>query len=410
MVDYPIRAVTLDEHAAFVRASSAAFGSQPAAEEPELFRPIFEPERSLAAFDGDRMVTTAGALSFDLTLPGLTTVSAAGVTFVGVLPTYRRRGLLRALMRRQLDDVRQRGEPLAILTASESLLYGRFGYGMATQSVALEIDRRHAVLSHAADGPGTVELIEREAAATALPVIYDRARCLQPGALTRSEGYWTVSLHDLEAWRDGASALFFAVYRSPAGQADGYVSYRIQNKWEHGLSQGSLRVNELIAATPEAYAALWAYCLSMDLVVTVQTNNSALDEPLRWMLRDPRRLRVTRQSDFLWLRLLDVPAALTARCYMAQDTLTLRVDDPFMPALAGCYTLEASPHGADCQATTRAPDLRLDVADLGSAYLGGARCGALAYAGRVTELTPGALRRADALFASDPPPWCGTSF
>jgi len=132
-------------------------------------------------------------------------------------------------------------------------------------------------------------------------------------------------------------------------------------------------------------------------VVTVQTNNSALDEPLRWMLRDPRRLRVTRQSDFLWLRLLNVPAALTARRYMAQDTLTLRVDDPFMPALAGCYTLEAGPHGAACQATTRAPDLRLGVADLGAVYLGGARCGALAYAGRVTELAPGALRRADAL-------------
>ncbi len=191
---------------------------------------------------------------------------------------------------------------------------------------------------------------------------------------------------------------------------DGYITYRVARKWDLGLPTGTLLIEDLITTTSEAYAALWRYCLSMALVTSVRTSNSSIDEPLRWLLADPRRLRVLRQKDDLWARVLDIPRALSARRYMATDQLTLEIVDTFYPAQTGCYALEGSPAGATCRPTDGAADLRLDVADLGAVYLGGVRFSTLARARRVTELTEGALRRADALFAAEQVPWCATTF
>lgn len=405
-----IRPIVSDEFVELSRVDGAAFGYVPSDEDIEHSRTTFEFDRSLAAFDNGHIVAAAGAFSFDLTLPGLTTTPAAGVSYVGVLPTHRRRGLLRALMRRQLDDVRARGEALAILTASESVIYGRFGYGLATQSATLEIDPRYGAFRRPLDDAGTMALVDKEAAGNVLPGVYDRVRRGQPGMLTRSDTWWTDWLRDPENWRDGMSARFYVTHTSASGQADGYTTYRIKEEWTNGLPSSPLVVGEVIAATPETYAALWRYLLDVDLIGTVRTRDSSPDEPLRWLLADPRRLRTTRLSDFLWLRVLDVPAALSARRYSLEGVLTFELIDSFCPDNAGRYRLEGGPDGATCRRSDAEPDLTLDVADLGAIYLGGVRPTTLAHAGRIEERVPGALTRADALFAAETIPWCGTGF
>jgi len=409
-VSFDIRPVTGDEFIPFSRAADAAFGHQPTTEQMEGWRAIFEPDRSLAAFDDGRIVGTAGAVSFALTLPGLTTLPVAGVTAVGVLPTHRRQGILTSVMRRQLEDVRARGEALAILYASESAIYGRFGYGLATSMSAFDLDRRHAAFARPVESPGRCRLLDRDEALDTLPAAYDRARRVQPGAVTRSAAWWTGLLRDPESEREGASAYWYVVYESADGQVDGFAHYRVKGQWDDGLSNNTLLLSELSAATSEAHAVLWRYLLDVDLVTTVRAANAPVDEPLRWLLADPRRMRVTRFNDGVWVRVLDVSAALSARRYAVSGRLALDLADPFLPRNSGRYLLEGGPEGAACGATTEAADLALGVSDLAAILLGGARPSTLARAGRIVERSPGALARADLMFACEPLPWCGTFF
>ncbi len=204
--------------------------------------------------------------------------------------------------------------------------------------------------------------------------------------------------------------MFYVTYISDAGQVEGYVCYRIKEQWSHDLANSIVQLRELTATTPEAATALWQYCLNIDLTLTVQVQDRPLDEPFRWQLLDPRQLRVTEVTDDLWVRILDVPAALGARRYAVTDRLVLEISDPFRPGNIGRYELEGSPEGAFCRATDHAPDLALDIADLGAAYLGGVRFGTLVRAGRVSEKSDGAAQRADLLFTSDGLPWCSTPF
>ncbi len=412
MTDFEIRPVTGDEFADFRRVDDAAFGWRPSDEDIEADRALQELDRTLAVYDAGRIVATAAALSFDLTLPGCTTTPAAGVTSVGVLPTHRRRGILRALMWRQLEDVRARGESIAVLTASESLIYGRFGYGLATSAMGIDIDPRHGAFAHPVDdrGRGRLTLLDHELMREVAAAVYDRARQRQPGAVSRNAAYWERLLRNPLAPMDGASAVFCVAYESGPGQIDGVATYRVRGQWTDGIAGGVLLLRELFATTPAAYAALWQYLLGVDLVASVQCSTLPVDEPLRWLLADPRRLRVTRLTDDLWLRVVDVPAALSARRYGAADRLVLALSDPFLPHNTGRYTLEGGPDGATCRPTTADPDLALGVADLGAIFLGGVSPTALARAGRVVEERPGALRRADALFGSDRTPYCGTGF
>jgi len=419
MMTTEIRPIEPDEFAAFRRVNDAAFGWQPSDEDIEAGRPLLEADRTLAAYDAGRIVATAAAFSFALTLPGLVstgpdttspTASVAGVTGVGVLPMHRRRGLLRALMRRQLDDVRARGESIAVLTSSESIIYGRFGYGLATSVLGIDIDPRHGAFAHPVEYPGHLTLLDHSAATELLPAVYDRWRRQQPGALDRSEARWRHTLRGARAPQDGASAIFCVAYEPAPGQVDGVAIYRVRGQWTDGIGGGALLLRELFAVTPVAYAALWQYLLGVDLVNSVQCSNRPVDEPLRWLLADPRRLRMTRRTDDLWVRVVDVPAALAARRYGVEDGLVLEISDPFLPANAGRYVLEAGPNEAVCRPTTAAADLALSVADLGAIFLGGVRPSALAYAGRIVEQSTDALRRADALFAADRAPYCGTPF
>lgn len=415
-MEYEIRPITPDEFPAYLRTNMAAFGEQPTEQDIARWQPLVEFDRSLAVYDGADIAGTAGILSFGLTLPGGATIPVAGVTAVTVLPSHRRRGLLRAMMARQLADVRERGERMAVLTASESRIYRRFGYGIATHTLSFELDRRDARFVGRLDGPptdaGQVRLVDHTTAAALYPDLYERFRVGQPGSITRNQTLWEQEILYRPGPDQGMSARFYAAYEAASGQVEGILAYRLKHEGADGIARNVVQLlgPQFVVLTPAARATLWGYCLDLDLTQTVRAQGFPVEEPLRWMLADPRRMRVTSLRDDLWMRLLDIPAALAARSYATEGRIVFEVADPFLPENAGRYELRGGAEGADCRRTTAEPDLALDIADLGAAYLGGVRFLTLMKAGRVEERTPGAAVRADALFRVDPPPYCGTPF
>lgn len=409
-MDLDIRPVEPEELHAYLRSIWTAFSEHPTQGDLDSVWETEELDRTLAVFDRGQIVGSTRAYSYELTLPGLTFANAAGVTSVGVLPTHRRRGVLRSMMRRQLTDVRDRGEPLAILGASESLIYGRFGYGMATRAAGYEIETAHVGWLREPAWTGRVRLVDKDEATKLVPELFDQARRHRPGEIDRSPGWWAEYFRDSEHDRRGAGPWFFVVYESGAGGLEGYAAYRVKDEWIDGFSQKVLRISDGASLSAEAQVALWDYCLHVDLIKRVRTDLRPLDEPLVWMLDDPRRLRAVHVRDDLWVRLVDLPAALAARRYPSEGALVLSVSDSFFPENDGSYLIEGGPEGAECKRTDGSPDLSLSVADLGAAYLGGVRFATLARAGRAEELTPGSLARADAMFTCEPQPWCATHF
>ena len=411
-MDIDIRPIGRQQWEAFQRTTAAAFGFAPDPDESSFAAEHYEFDRSLAAFDGDRIVGTGGAYSLELTLPGLTNVPAGGLTWIGVLPSHRRRGILRGLVERHFDDVEAHGEPLSLLYASESVIYGRFGYGSATQLAWYRIDPRHGAFSTRVRLPaGQVRMVDGDEAWALLPELHERFRRTQPGELRRPTWYWRRALDD-PAWasRRDRGPRFNAVYEAEPGQVEGAVAWRCDERWSQGLADSRITVLDLYALTPQATAALWRFVLDLDLAAEVRLGARPLDEPLRWLLADPRRLRTSHVADGLWARLLDLPAALAARRYATAGTLVLEVGDALRPRNQGRFRLDGGPDRAACAPTRAEPDLVVDVSDLGAAYLGGTRLASLARAGRVLEARPGALRRADAMFAADPPPWATIDF
>jgi predicted acetyltransferase len=409
-VEVEVRAIGRDELPTLGRVFCTVVGDELGRDLIADFGHLFEPERSLCAFDGDAMVATGGVFSFELTVPGGGLVSTGGLTLVSVLPTHRRRGIMRRMVQRHFEQAGARGEPISVLTASESLLYGRFGYGPATWSARFEIDRRHAAFAWPVTDSGRVRIVEGKEAARLLPAAFDSARRACPGQVSRSPAWWELRLGDPESTHHGDGTWVHVVHESAPGQVDGYASYTLQGRWIDGVPDGLVQVRELMAQSPGAAAALWCFCLNLDLTTAVELHNRPVDEPLRWLLADPRRLRITLLADFLWLRLLDLPGALAARRYGGGGQLVLEVADRLMPSNQGRFLLDADPNGAACTRTSAEPDVTLDIADLGAAYLGGVRFANLAAAGRVREGRLGGLARADALFATERAPWCATEF
>ena len=406
-MDIDIRPVRPEDFDVFFRSTERAFSYHPDPAEIEAERRVFEADRSLAAFDGGEIVGTAGAFSRELTVPG-GFLPVAGVTGVGVLATHRRRGLLTALMRRQLDDVRGRGEPLAALWASEGPIYGRFGYGVAAWGARFSIERQWTAYSRPHPGGGRLRLVERSEALEAFPSVYERIRPGQPGMLDRSAPWWEVRFQDFEQRRQGAGAFFYALHETEQGAVDGYAVYRVRHAAK-SAGGTSLELEELLAASREAYAAIWRYCLDIDLIATVNARHRPVDEPLLFMLSHPRALNF-QVADALWVRLVDLPNALSGRGYGARGELVLEVRDAFCPWNEGRFHVEGGLDGAQCRATSARPDLVLDAAALAAAYLGGTSFLSLYRAGGVDEETPGALRRADAMFQAHPAPWCPEVF
>ena len=417
---YFLRPVTPDEFGAFSEVPIQAFNDAPwSAEAIEHERAIFEFDRSIAAFDGDQMVGTAAAYSFQLTVPGAV-AGAGGVTAVSVLPTHRRRGILSAMMRHQLADIAARGEAVAALFASEPGIYGRYGYGCASIQLRLTVRRGEGALSPAAaggvgTGHGSVRL--RAAHPTELRAelakVYDSAAPHRPGMMARDERWWQSILADPESGRRAMSPLKCLLAGDDSGPR-GYALYRTKPDWtEEGLPSGVLSVRELIATEAAATAALWTDLLTRDLIGEVVARQRPVNDPLLDMLADRRRARA-HLTDGLWIRLTDVPAALSRRRYSCAADVVIEVTDELLPANAGRWRLQCPGPGdggtASCERTTAGADIVLPVALLGAGYLGGTRLGALAAAGLVTERKPGALARLSAALYSDPAPWCPSMF
>jgi predicted acetyltransferase len=396
----------LEEFADAVNAISHYFGSaDPDLERTERFSRAGLPfERMHAAWDDGRIIGGAGAFPFELTVPG-GTLPCAGVTVVGVLPTHRRRGVLTAMMRAQLEDVRSRGEVLAALWASEETIYGRFGYGLASLSGEIEVPRTYGLLREPADPAARTRLVSLQEAKELVPPIYDRVRLETPGMFARTEAWWELrNLSDPPERREGAGAKN-AVVVELDGTAAGYALYRITMKWEGGSSVGYAQVVEAMADSPRAVRELWRYLLELDWVASIRASLLPIDHPLFLLLRTPRRMKL-RVGDALWCRLVDVGAALSGRSYAATDEIVLDVADSFLPENAGRWRLA----GGEASRTEADADLALNVTELGSVYLGGFTFAELRRAGLVRELTPGAVERADAVFRTDVRPWCPEIF
>lgn len=412
-MDLELRPITEDERDRFNRAVATAFGGIPTDADLADWGDELAVDRTIAGFDGDDIVSTAGAYTFELTVPGGARVPTAGVTVVGVRPTHRRRGLLTRMMDDQLDDVAERSEPLAVLTASESSIYGRFGYGQATSNTWWQLATEGTVVSSPSSSDGTVRLVERDTALGVVPGIYDAAAGARVGEVSRSVSYWQRVYRERRqpASPDSDGRPFFTVVHDDAsGRADAFARYSVKEDWPHGQAKNVLRVMELHASSSEAEAALWQYLLGVDLVATVRADDRPVDEPLRWRLDDPRRLQVNQLTDHLWVRIVDVAAALSARTYGADDALVLGLVDRFRPVNDGTWQVQGDPGGGSCARADRDADLVLSARDLGALYLGGVSASLLARAGRVEERTSGAVARADRFFASHPAPWCTTHF
>jgi predicted acetyltransferase len=396
------RSPTADELPTALRTTYAAFGEEPKEDDIERWGGLMPPDRVLAAWDGDRPVGVTASWPFELTIPG-GAAKAAGVTWVGVLPSHRRRGVLRELMRRQLDDVHERGEPLAILWASESAIYGRFGYGVAAPATAVDAERSAFEIRDDPGPRGSMRLVDAAEAAELFPPIYERIRRERPGMLSRSKDWWTKGrLADPEHWREGSGPKFYALLELD-GEHTGYALYRIASKWEDGTPKGEVRIVEAFAASPEATAELWRFLFGIDLVARVKSETADPAWPLFVMVSDPRRLHLS-VSDGLWLRLVDVEAAFRARTFQGEQAV-LEVADALLPRNAGRWAVGPAPGPTDTDA-----DVAVDVTDLASAYLGALSFEQLAAAGRAHELRPGGIARATALFATPLPPWCPEEF
>jgi len=403
-----IRPVTADELPAFLRAGEAAFHEDVTQEEIDQALPLFEPERTLAAFDGPDIVATTGIFTRELTIPGAL-LSVAGVTAVGVLPTHRRRGLLTELMRRELDDVRAAGEPVAALWASEPVIYGRFGYGLAARHAELTVRSGGARLRPGIPAPeGRTVLLEPKAAVDRIAPLYDRVRRGRVGHLDRPGPWWGKRIDDPESRRDGRGALRAAVHEAPDGTVDGYVLYGVKLDWSDGPTS-TVMVRELVADGPAATAAVWSYVIGLDLTRTVELWPVPVDEPIADLIEGPERSRMQLGQN-LWIRLVDVDAALAARTYGAPFEVVFEVDDAFCPWNTGRHRLVWDGAAATCARTDAAADIALGAADLGAAYLGGTSLAALASIGRVREQRAGAVEPVAHAFRITREPWCPEIF
>jgi predicted acetyltransferase len=419
---YPIRPVSSDEFDDIHTVDMHAFHGSPLTEDDRaLVLSRFEFDRSLAAFDGATPVGVAAAYSFQLSVPGQQTLPAAGITWVSVLPSHRRRGVLTSMMRRQLADVRDRGEPVAVLYASEATIYSRYGYGRAMWHADFVLQRGEGALAKTAptDRDVRLRIVDPAAALPELAKVYDSVQPTRPGFIARNEGWWQKAIYDPADNRQGASPLYCVLAEDDGGPR-GYALYSGLNNWdsETSLPDGVLTVREMMFADPAASAALWTDLLSRDLATEFRLRRRPIDDPLLYQLADPRRAR-PRLKDALWVRIIDVPGALARRRYSCPVDVVIEVRDEILPSNAGRWrltTMGADQAGsgleASCVRAAAGPkaDVALDVTELGAAYLGGIRLGALAAAGLVTERRPGAVRQLSTALSWDVAPWCPVNF
>jgi predicted acetyltransferase len=405
-----IRRIRAEELEAFANCQSIAmFRDRIAPELLEMRRAVQELDRSIGAFDGGQCVGTASAFTHRTAVAGGVPVRTGGLTMVSVRATHRRQGILGEMMRQHFADCRERGEVASTLWAAEAPIYGRFGYGIAIENVDLEIEREHAQIQHMPQLRGRVRMVEVDEARETFPAIWDALHPATPGMISRTQGWWQRSWNDRPEWRGGFTELRCAQYEVD-GEVRGYLRYRQKNDWDAGGNPNcTIKVEELMPLDHEAYAALWRYALDIDWTRKIEAHFRPADEPLYHMLADARRLR-RKIQDGVWLRLLDIPAALAARHYAVEGRAAIEVTDAFLPGVGGTFALEGGPAGARCERTESSTSVvRLGVAELSAAYLGGTRLATLARAGRVAG-DPAAVARLDAMLTWTRAPWCPEMF
>jgi predicted acetyltransferase len=410
-----VRTITDDEVRAYTEAVSRGFHVAPDAERAdaraEFFRPRIDTGRTYGVFDGDAIVGTARSFPTPLTVPGPAEVTAAAVTSVTVRATHRRMGALTEMMRQQLDDVAARGEALAVLIASEAPIYGRFGYGAATENVRLEVDTSH--LRFSAPAPtDRVRFVEPDEFRSVAPTVYDTFRASQVGAIGRDDAWWD-EVTSIAPRPGGDPPGFLMVSTAPDGTPTGFAHYRVTSGSVSRVATGAIALGDLVAVTNDAYGSLWRVVTSTDLVVHVTAPDRPAREALRDLLVDRRHVQEAERNDFLWVRLVDVPTALVSRRYARAERIVIDVIDAFRPASGGRFALDAGPGGATCAPSREPADLTLSQSDLGGCFLGSMPLWPAVVAGRVAEHRPGAAAAFERLFAlepSVPPAWCNTWF
>jgi len=373
----------------------------------EYFLGDVDLQRTWGAFDGEQVVGTLRSFATPFTVPGPSEVTVAALTNVTVSPTHRRRGLLTEMITAELRATVDREEPVGILIASEYPIYGRFGYGPAIEAASYTVDL--APTRFREPGNGRVELVDLATLRAQAPALYERFRARQPGSIGRDARWWDRVLHQVDVPGAKRHEGFQALCRSETGMAEGYVRYRATQTTDNMRPTGELVVDELVAVTPAAYDRLWRYCCEVDLVATLRAGDRPVDEPLRWLLHDARTLRQTGRFDFVWVRIVDVGTALSARRYAVDGHLVIEVTDPLGLA-GGRYALDGGPDGAQCTRSDATAELTMPVAALGSLYAGGVSPHTLRDVGRIDEHRGGAVDRAASMFQSSTAPWCSTWF
>lgn len=406
-----IRNVREEELEAYLQAGLTAFLERRGDLTPiiEEIRSIWDLTRTWAAFDDGRVCGSFRSWATELTVPGGRRLPSAAVAGVTVLPTHRRRGILRSLVAVEHRAARERGEVLSLLHASEYPIYGRFGYGVGCRQATWSLDT--AATGFHGSPSGTIEIVTPDASARArLIEVYEAWRRAQPGEIRRIDARWDRDLGlSADPWGETWQG-FLALHRDLDGRPDGYVRYTAESHWERHQPRNVLKVDELHALTDDAYAGLWRFLAEMDWVATVRAERRSPSERLPWLLTNARAANLEDQGDGLWVRLLDVGAALEARTYAVTDRIVLDVVDQEVPGGRQRLALEATPDGARCRPTTRSADLSVPVAALGAAYLGGARLRDAVRAGGAEVHRTGALEAADRLFRMSDEPWCSTFF
>ncbi|MGH8777402.1 MAG: GNAT family N-acetyltransferase [Jiangellaceae bacterium] len=393
--DLELRTGTVDDVRQHAELVAAAFLMDVDDEAIEARGLVRELDRIHVVTDEGHLVASSAILTRDMSVPGAV-IPVAHVTGVAVAPTHRRRGLLSRLMAAQFDEIRQRGtEPVAALWASEGVIYGRFGYGLSSWHVPYEVKNAETTMT-AAPPAGRIRQAAPRDVIDRLAEVYDRAQRLRPGISGRSKAWWEYLTTEMPSRRHGRTAERVAMYEVD-GEVQGYASYRVKQDWGDTGPKGEVFVREVVVTSAESYAALWRFLLSIDLTRSVTYEFASADEPLPHLLTNPNAIR-TSVEPALWIRLIDLPTALTARRYAVPVDVVLDVSDDMLPDNTGRWRLCADGEKATCEPSDYEPDLSLHVRELGAAYLGGMSLLSLAGAGRVAEHTPGSLQAASAAF------------
>ena len=355
---------------------------------------IFPPDRNIMAMDGDKIVGNALSYPMVMNIPGATSKIAA-VASVSVQATHRRKGLNRKMMKFQLENIHEREEPLAVLQATESIIYGRYGYGMASFNDTLEIERSHSKFAEPFEPSGQLSFIERDEAKNIFPKIYSRAILGRNGMIERTPEWWEARF-DLPSWDNRIETGIWNVKYTKDTELLGYVRFRIDDS--------TLHVIELMSTNLESYKSLWQFCLQMDLTKNIKAYQRPTDEDLKWILADPRRLNA-KSKDQNWVRLVNVQEALSNRKYWIDGSINIKVVDDFLDWNNNTYSISSENGESECIKTNEDPDIILNVRDLGATYLGGINFSVLQKAGRVEEISHNAISQANLMFSTDRAPW-----